>query len=79
MVARASAEKSQILSAFFPYVTEDDDKQGVSVSPGKALHMLRSESLFMAWLFSATKKLSRRFLKRLDPLFFREITHGASM
>jgi hypothetical protein len=31
---------------------------------------LRSEGLFMAWLFSPKKKLSRRFLKRSDPLLF---------
>ncbi len=40
MVAQASAEKSQALSAFFPCFTDDDDKQGVSVSAGKALHGL---------------------------------------
>jgi len=39
---------------------------------------LRSEGLFMAWLFSPKKKLSKRFLKRSGPLFFREMAHEGS-
>jgi hypothetical protein len=39
---------------------------------------LRSESLFIASLSSPKKQQIRRVLKRSNPLFIREMTHGAS-
>jgi hypothetical protein len=39
---------------------------------------LRSEGLFLAWLFSPKQQPSRRVLKKSDSLFFREMTQGSS-
>jgi len=66
VVACASCGKSQTLSPFSPFFTDDDDEQGVYVFPGKAL---RSEGLFMARLSSPKKQQSGRVLKGSDPLF----------
>jgi hypothetical protein len=78
VVACASSGKSQTVSPFFPCFSAEDDKQGVGVFLWKNNFTLRSENLFKAALSSPKKQQSKRVLKRSNPLFFQEMTHGAS-
>ncbi len=78
MVAYASSGKSRTFS-YFPRISQMTTTSKASVSFLGRHFTLRSEGLFMAWLFSPKQQQHRKVLKRSDPLFIREITHGASM